>query len=89
MVLTIIWCGMSFKAAICLHASAIAHTVQALVRLRKYNYAAENGSFVWFKNVSDLPVHLVAITWDGNEVRDLLQLDSFDASCRSCVTWQL
>ena len=49
------------------------------MRLRNYNYAVQGGSFVWFKNVSKSPVHLIDVTWDGEEVRALHLQDSLYA----------
>ena len=48
------------------------------MQLRTYRFVAGSGSFVWFKNLSEVPVHLIDISKDGNEVRAPLQQDSCD-----------
>ena len=52
------------------------------MRLRNYSYyAVQDGSFVWFRNVTRTPVYLIEIDKDGHEVQTLLQQEPCD--CRS------
>ena len=39
------------------------------MRLHDYSYAVQDGSFVWFRNVTRTPVHLIEIIADGHEVQ--------------------